>query len=39
MEPFAVLTMVQVVPTIVHATKQTIEVPQMTSPQERQPKK
>jgi hypothetical protein len=36
MEPSIVLTMVKVVPTMVHAVRQIATVPQMTSPHERQ---
>jgi hypothetical protein len=35
-EPSTMPTMVWVMPTLVHATKQTTKVPQMTSPHERQ---
>jgi hypothetical protein len=35
-EPFVILIVVWVVPTMVHATKQTTKVPQMTFPKERQ---
>ncbi len=35
-EPFVVLVVLHAMPTMVQATKQTIEVPQLTFPQERQ---
>ncbi len=36
MEPLKVPTMVRVVPTMVHEAKQTVEIPQMTTPQKKQ---
>jgi hypothetical protein len=38
MEPYAMPTMVRVMPTVVQAIRQTIAGPHMTSPQERQPR-
>ncbi len=37
-EPYVVPTMVQAMPTVVQAIRQTTKIPQMTFPQERQPK-
>jgi hypothetical protein len=38
MEPFVVPTLVRAVPTIIQVVRQTTTIPQMTSPQERQPR-
>ncbi len=35
-EPFALMTMVNVMPTMAHATRQTPKIPRMTIPQETQ---